>query len=182
MKRKNIILVLGFWAAVFGLNAQSFDPVNHKEVALNMTPLIWTLAPLNVNDLPIQTYNFKYRRVKNGRIFTFAMGSNIDSDRDIKDFNLLLGREQRRGLGKDWYYSIGHNFVTGANNLNGIRDNDFFDPEIYLGYAMNYGIEYNITQQISVYTQASLFIGLSSTSFITVRFEAPISLFFNVKF
>ncbi len=164
------------------------DGVKHKEYIVNVTPLIAQFVPFNASNLSkLNLFDYQFRKMKNGKGIRWGLGVNVDPSFNSTDLSFVY-------LRFGW---IRKNQISGHLHLSRSFDINFMaedserpnngTPKLGftgLGFSYSIGIEYSFSQNISISTEGSLFLGLlnlDAEGEPKTRFIPPVGLFFHVK-
>ncbi len=190
MIKKILVLIFVFFS--ISLVAQKpLDPERYKEYGFNMTGMIANFVPFNSTKLGLQRYAFSYKytrkrkkstkRKKEGELRTLRIGIGIDGlfdNNNIFNYNVRIGNEKKHILSKSWSYISANDFIMFVEPSGTFFDEDI--PNLGIGYARGYGIEYHINDRISIYTETALMVNVGFPP-VQVRIVPPTSVFLNVK-
>ena len=159
-----------------------------KQVNFNMTPFAAQFIPFNaINPLTTGPVNIGAKIFSNTIGYRFGIGVNVTAGNSTQNmhFNMRNGYEIRRSINSQWNYSHGCDAILSLGNLNlpgNTNDND----EVMVGLAPFWGVEYCFSKNLSISTETSLHIGISSGNFFDsspfhLQFILPIALYLNLK-
>ena len=145
------------------------------EIGLNMTNLTARFVPLNFNNQSNQDIAFKYRRYRRTNAIKMDLGGRVSDDElngDRQFIFISAKNKKRRNIWENkWRYVSSFDFSILAGPANS-----------FVGFARVYGIEYALTPNVYLSTQASLALGVGVDDGGGFRFLPPNSLFLNVRF
>ena len=155
-----------------------------KHVFFNMTPFASQFVPFNaINPMTTGPVNIGIKKYSNNIAYRFGVGVNIGTFEENLHLNLRNGVEFRKKINNKFNYSHGCDALLSFGNLN-LPGNTVDDAEVLVGVAPFWGIEYCFGKNISISTETSLLIGITSGGFggsFRLQFIPPISLFLNLK-
>lgn len=156
------------------------DKVHYKEVSLNMTSLFSRLAPFG-DGIPLAGPTTLYLKKYNGRrAFRFGLSLQSSSDAIFANTVIRLGVEKRKPLNTHWAFTRATDFIWafGSFDTPGFGRNS---ETRAIGAGLAYGVEYVINKNISLSTEATVFLGLGGSSGLNFKIIPPIALYLNVK-
>ena len=155
---------------------------HYREVSLNMMSLISRLAPFG-NGIPLAGPTTLYLKKYNGRrAFRFGLSLQASPDAELSNTILRLGVEKRKPLNEHWAFTRATDFMCAFGNF----DTPGFGRDVEIstiGAGFGYGIEYIINKNISLSTEATVFLGLGggTSSVLNFKIIPPIAIYVNVK-
>lgn len=195
MKRIIIIYILGMLMVqpTMAQNAKSASDstkivIHERQVNFNMTPFTAQFIPFNaINPLTSGPVNIGAKIFSNNVGYRFGIGVNINDGNSNQNmhFNMRNGYEIRRSINNQWNYSHGCDAILSLGNLN-LPGNTSENGQVLVGLAPFWGVEYCFSKNLSISTETSLLIGISSGNFLDsnpfrLQFIPPIALYLNLK-
>lgn len=224
MKIKVFAFIFSTFIGIFAANAQEATLVegkrNEHQIGLNATQFFKQFINFGGNaNIPISPYLFSYKILNRKNLLAFRSGLGLaiaqnkqNTDQSTFTGNSIaldgrLGFEKQFNLHKRWDVWAGFDVPFNLLNEKSSTNNPNFDRvtltnRFNYGYGPVFGIQWNITNRISLFTEASLYVFHgkekvtinesnnsespfeSSTTLNTfsMQFAAPTSVHFNVKF
>lgn len=177
------MLILLCCISAFYANAQLVDDhyknQRYRETTLNVTGILQTFPLFNrITDFRGQepTILVKWSMNKRKpRALRIGFGAILDDNVDVESkFYLSVGTERNRLLFNQFYVMSGLDIVITATE-NG--DNGFF------GVGWPFGFKYDITKELSIYTEAKLLLGLGlDQGSIVFDTRPPTSIYLSYRF
>jgi hypothetical protein len=200
MNKLNILLMCFFIGLSFKTSAQEDAPFkpdasysdgrNHREVIVNMTPLVSQFVPFNASTISkFNLYDYEYRRLRNGRGWRWSLGATVGNQLNIDDPNsiyLRIGLIRRRQIASRIHFTRSWDFNATAESLG--NNGQPIGKIGFSGFGLAYapGIEFSINSRLSLSTEGSFFLGLlplaNNEDLVVLKFIPPVGLFFHVKF
>lgn len=177
-----MVLLISSQASLMSLRAQepTDDYLPYNEIGINVTTLIGQIIPFNRTGTRIGPYSLHVIKMsKNNRGIRFSLGADIDSDDEVP-INILLGFERRKSISPKFTYRRG----TGAYLSNEGINSPFSDrssSDLFIGLAVTRGLEYHPFKDVSISTEAVLFLGAGEFGPQIVVLP-PLAINLNVKF
>jgi len=202
-------------AIVFGQSKKkSKKPKNTTEVDLNATYLARNFFGAEDDVTSISDYLLYYKIIKGNNAMRFGLGGSINQRvEDIPGngqevfgsiLNARIGYERRIGMGKNWIYYYGIDFIFHYDRLETrtINLDDLTEDDTYLEFGAGpiLGLQYMINEHIGIATETGIFAFFStfnqteeSVNFPEInkdqRFDQfriaaipPINVYLSVKF
>jgi hypothetical protein len=177
-------------ATPFIPNPQYSDNIKHREILVNMTPFVAQFVPFNANTLAKSNlFDFEYRRLKNGRGWRWSLGLTLVTESNFDEANnlyLRFGLIKRRQISNRFHFTRAWDVILSAESSDNFgRSNGKLG---FGGAAFSYnpGVEFCITNRLSLSTEAILFMGIlpdgTNNGGAVFRLIPPVGLFFHVKF
>lgn len=156
------------------LNSTAQSAYYPRMVGINATSFVKSFLSFNEQTPSGTPYQFTYRKIReDGKAFRSKLGLNFsnstneiqgEDDKTTLTFvnvELALGYEKRLPLDKRWLIYGGFDGLFGINQtiLKNTEGSDQFtsqSQEITVGFAPLFGIQFNISEQLSLSTEAGL--------------------------
>lgn len=195
MKRIIITCILGMLIALPLLAQKANNATDstkivkrEKQVNFNMTPFAAQFIPFNaINSFTTGPVNIGAKIFSNNVGYRFGVGVNVTDGNANQNmhFNMRNGYEIRKSINSQWNYSHGCDAILSLGNLN-LPGNTNENDQVMVGLAPFWGVEYCFSKNLSISTETSLLIGISSGNFLDsnpfrLQFIPPIALYLNLK-
>ncbi len=160
-----------------------------KYFGFNTNPILAQILPFNRIDPALTNASIMlriYSRHNTG--VRFAYGLSLGDDNDFLNMYLSIDNDKRRSISSKWlfFYGFGGGIKAVSNNFNRVP-NSPVTSEFLIGPTCHWGIEYRVTNILSVSTEATLRIGLgfgNGQDFISpiAKIDPPINIIahFNI--
>ena len=151
----------------------------HREVGFNITQLMTLVIPFKGTNTATGPFAFTWRMGRRKTYFNLQLGVRLENE-DLDMFNLQIGRVRKRPLGGRFHYYTSQNiFLT--NGVFGVPNEERprFNDAAY-GLSFGVGLQYYLSENISLATESALFIGGGELS--VFDFIPPIGVFILGRF
>lgn len=170
---------------------KSIPEVKYHELSLNMSSILTQFVPFGKSTTITGPYNFLYRRVIGRNAFRVGLGANVIADDNRlfgfkSNVNTFLGYERIIPLMPKWSIrtGVGGMFFVGGPNVTAPNNNSnsfIFFNDIGFGAGGVLAVDYAILPKLSVGTEGLLFVGLRTTTLISVQAIPPLALYLSAK-
>jgi hypothetical protein len=191
---KQLVFIALLFIVVYSSNAQELTKgiasenvitnankpwLGKHEVGLNFTPLIRSMIPFNLGESQNGLISIKskwYSKVSD-YAFRTNFGLDVNSTEDKVFFFASFGYEHRRLLSGKFSYTSGWDAFISVASGTRIPDDQ---RQNGLGFLKFYGIEYNISSNLFIGTEAQVLLGITDKALLSIQY--PKAIFVNVRF
>lgn len=197
MKKLAILVIFILPNLIFSQKQDSVGGISFYEktgreriFCMNMSPLLTQLVPFNrSNPLVTGPYVVRFKKYNNNSALRFGLGANfhiLSEDNADRILNIHMGWERRKRVsgriamtaGVDGFLSVGGFNIAGGNSQG--NDEFFDDFEGGIGVGPVWGLEYALTQNITISTETALHIPIAST--LGLFLIPPTAVYINYRF
>lgn len=137
--------------------------VKVREIGINVSSLISQFVPLGTSSTSTGPYNIIFRIGNQEDLFHIQLGMDSDeTDGELNHFNAGFGYMRKTPINDKFIYYKFFNIMGFSGNFNDPNSSSvssIFGPEGGAGLGIGLGIEYKLSSQVHLGTEAILYLG-----------------------